>query len=810
MLKWSRINYHPNLPLGADGRRVTAGPEHIRLSKDAAREGMVLLKNEGGALPLRRGARVALFGKGTYDYVKGGGGSGDVTVPYTRNLADGIKQYPDRVTLFEGTDAFYGEYVRAQYAAGLAPGTVAEPELPDALVERAAAFADVAIISISRFSSEGWDRKSAFDTIKEHKGVWVDDPKYHLTQALFPKGDFYLTDGEAEVVRKVKAAFGTVIVVLNVGGVFDTSFFRDDPAIQAALMGWQAGMEGGLAEAELLLGVANPSGKLADTFAATLEDYPSSPNFYESDEYVNYEDDIYVGYRYFETIPGAAAKVNYPFGFGLSYTTFAVEDASVCEADGEIVARATVVNTGDVPGREVVQVYFSAPQAKLGVPARQLAGWKKTRLLMPGDIQRVEIRFPVTQMAAYDDTGKVQKSAWVLEAGEYRFFLGTDVRAPQADFVWTLDKDRVVEQLTQRMTPTQLTRRMRPDGSYEPVPTGEPFDTDANALGRMPDHEMDGVTPAVRAQAPYHLYGEAATQRLERNGQLIDVAEGKMTLDAFIASLTDEDLAWLLGGQPNAGVANTFGYGNLPEHGVPNAMTADGPAGVRILPHVGVKTTAFPCACLLACTWDSALTEAVGRAVGEEVKENNIAAWLAPGVNIHRNPLCGRNFEYYSEDPLLTGHLAGALVRGVQSNGVAATVKHMALNNKETYRKESDSRATERAIREIYLRAFEIIVKQYDVWSVMTSYNLINGHRASEYADMITGVLREEWGFDGLVTTDWWTSGEHYKECAAGNDMKMGAGFPLRLLEALRVGALKRSDMELAAKHILGMILKLD
>ena len=288
------------------------------------------------------------------------------------------------------------------------------------------------------------------------------------------------------------------------------------------------------------------------------------------------------------------------------------------------------------------------------------------------------------------------------------------------------------------------------------------------------------------------------------------MAKGEATLDAFIAQLSDEDLAWLLGGQPNTGVANTFGYGNLPGYGVPNAMPADGPAGVRILPHVGVKTTAFPCACLLACTWDEALTEQVGRAAGEEVKENNIAAWLAPGVNIHRNPLCGRNFEYYSEDPLLTGHLAGALIRGVQSNGVAATAKHLALNNKETNRTQADSRASERAIREIYLKAFEIIVKQYDVWSIMTSYNVINGHRASENADMLNGILRQEWGFQGLVTTDWWTLGEHYKEVAAGNDMKMGAGFPERLLEALRVGALTRAQMELAARHILGMILKLD
>ena len=625
---------------------------------------------------------------------------------------------------------------------------------------------------------------------------------------MFPKGDFYLNDAEAAMVDSVKAAFDTVIVVLNVGGVFDTSFFRDDPAIDAALMAWQAGLEGGLAEAELLLGVATPSGKLADTFAATLEDYPSSPNFYESDEYVNYEDDIYVGYRYFETVPGAASKVNYPFGFGLSYTRFELSAPVFAADDNEIAAALTVTNTGDYAGREVVQLYFSAPQGRLGKPARQLAGWKKTRLLAPGESQRVEIRFPVSRMASYDDLGKVQKSAWLLEAGEYRFFVGTDVRAPEADFTWKLPDTRMVEQLTERMAPTQLERRMLPDGSYEPLPTGEPFDTDANALERMAKEDMDGLVPAVRARKPFHRYGRLALQI--NNPQLSDVAEGKLSLEDFIAALSDEDLAWLLGGQSDEGVANTFGYGNLPEFGVPNVMTADGPAGVRILPHVGVKTTAFPCACLLACTWDEALTEAVGRAAGEEVKENGIGAWLAPGVNIHRNPLCGRNFEYYSEDPLLTGHLAGALIRGVQSNGVAATAKHLALNNKETNRKECDSRASERAIREIYLKAFEILCKEYDVWSIMTSYNIINGRRASENADMLNGILRGEWGYEGLITTDWWTYGEHYKECAAGNDMKMGCGFPERLLEALEKGALTRGELELAARHILGMILKLD
>ena len=803
MNKWARIKYHPNLPLGADGRRVTASPEHIRLSRLAAREGMVLLKNEGGALPLQMGAKVALFGKGTYDYVKGGGGSGDVTVPYTLCLADGMKRYPERVTLHTGTDDFYRAHVEAAYRNGRDPGAVEEPELPDDLVARAAAFTDTAVVSISRFSSEGWDRKSAFDRIAEHKGLWVEDPRYMLTEAMFPKGDFYLTDAETAMLEKVKAAFGRVIVVLNVGGVFDTSFFKRDARIQAALMGWQAGLEGGLAEAELLLGVANPSGKLADTFAATLEDYPSSPNFYESDDFVNYEDDIYVGYRYFETIPGAAEKVNYPFGFGLSYTTFAFENAAARAEGDAIVAVCDVVNTGPIAGREVAQLYFSAPQGLLGKPARQLAAWQKTRLLAPGERQRVTLRLPIGQMASYDDVGKVRKAAWLLEAGEYRFFLGSDVRAPKLDFSWTLADARIVEQLSTRMASTQLARRMRADGGYEPLPTGAPNDPNASALDQNPSMSFC-VNPPVRAQAHEDLLKPAA------NRPLIDVAEGRMTLDAFIAQLTDEDLAWLLGGTPNQGVANTFGYGNLPAFGVPSVMTADGPAGLRIRPEVGVQTTAFPCACLLACTWDAELTEAVGRAAGEEVKENNIAAWLAPGVNIHRNPLCGRNFEYYSEDPLLTGHLAGALVRGVQSNGVAATAKHLALNNKETNRTESDSRASERAIREIYLKAFEIIVKQYGVWSVMTSYNIINGHRASENADLLNGILRGEWGFEGLVTTDWWTHGEHYKECAAGNDVKMGCGYPERLLKALEIGALTRADMETAARHVLGMILKLD
>ena len=802
MQKWNRLNYIPNLPLGADGRKVTAGAAHTALSREAAKEGMVLLKNDG-VLPLRRGAKVALFGKGTFDYVKGGGGSGDVTVPYIRNLWDGFQQYPDRVTTFAETDDYYRAHVEAAYRAGRVPGMVHEAPLPDDLLRRAAAFADVAIISISRFSGEGWDRKCAFDKIEKHVGVW--ESLVAQCDETFPRGDFVLTDGEAELVRKVCGAFRQVVVVLNVGGVFDTSWFRDDPAVSSVLMAWQGGLEGGVAAAELLMGIGNPSGKLADTFAASLEDYPSSPTFYESDDHVDYVEDVYVGYRYFETIPGAAEKVNYPFGYGLSYTRFSLERPEACLENGEIVVRTAVTNVGGLPGKEVVQVYFGAPQGKLGKPARQLAAYRKTRLLAPGETQRIELRFPPEQMASYDDLGRIRKAAWVLEAGKYPIYVGVDVRSAVAcEYPYEVERDRVVRQLTTRMAPRQLRERMRSNGEYEALPQLEPWDTDENALSPMCAAETDGMSPAVRARPAHKRWGGDSDAP-----QLIQVARGELSLDDFIAALSDEDLAWLLGGTPNTGVANTYGYGNLPEYGVPNAMTADGPAGLRVEPHVGVVATAFPCSTLLACTWDPGTAEAVGRAAGEEIRENNIAAWLAPAINIHRNPLCGRNFEYYSEDPLLAGHQAGALVRGVQSNGVAATAKHFALNNKETNRRNSDSRCSERAIREIYLRAFEIVVKEYDVWSIMTSYNIINGRRASENEELLNGILREEWGFEGLVTTDWWTFGEHYKEAKAGNDMKMGCGYPDRLLAALEKGAISRAEMERCAKHILGTILKL-
>ena len=407
-------------------------------------------------------------------------------------------------------------------------------------------------------------------------------------------------------------------------------------------------------------------------------------------------------------------------------------------------------------------------------------------------------------MASYDDLGKTARSAWVLEAGKYRFHIGTSVRdTVTAAETWTLQEDRITEQLTARMVPTCLEKRMLADGKYESLPVSPCNDYNATVLPPMPHDEIHAA-PEVRAVPRISNYGRGISMKLQ------DVADGKTSLKEFVSALPMDDLTALLGGQPNTGLANTYGYGNNPVYGIPNIMTADGPAGIRFRPELGVSTTAFPCATLLACTWDPQITFEVGSAAALEAKENNIMVWLAPGVNIHRNPLCGRNFEYFSEDPLLAGKQAASLVRGVQSRHIAATPKHFALNNKETNRRNCDSRVSERAIREIYLRQFEIIVKEAHPWSLMSSYNIINGHRASEYKDMLTGILREEWGFDGMVTTDWWTLGEHYKEAAAGNDMKMATGFPDRLAEAVKKGALNREEMERDAENILRLILRID
>ncbi len=778
--QWQRIMYMPSTPLGKDGHRLTAGPEHIALSREAAQKGMVLLKNESSLLPLRPGQKVAVLGKAQADWVKGGGGSGDTTTPYHRTLLDGlhIKQKEGKLSLFEPLSAYYLGHVLSCYQAGGKPGKIPEALPPLSLVEEAAAFTDTVLLPISRYSSEGSDRSP-------------------------DQGDYLLSSEEEQLVRLAEKYFAHIIVLLNVGGMIDGRWLALNDRIGAALLCWQAGIEGGLAAADLLCGDAVPEGKLCDTFADGFDAWPYARNFFDSDKYVDYAEDIFVGYRYFETLPNAKDRVLYPFGYGLSYTRFSIRDIRVSQKGDLFTARAVVRNEGEVTGRETVQVYVSAPQGRLGKPARVLTAFAKTKPLSPGQEETLSMSFTPYAFASFDDTGFVCRDSYVLEKGEYRFYIGTDVRsASPAEYVWILPEDRTLCSLSPLAGPRHLGKRLRADGTLKNLPvTHPPFEPEESSE-ELP---YDGQVPM---ECPFPV---------KYNGwknpdvpMLRDVAAGKMTLEELMDTLSLPEKVFLLGGQPCRGIANTFGMGNLLKAGIPNVMTADGPAGLRAIPGHGVETTAFPCAILLSCTFDEDLLTRIGRAAALEVKENNIGIWLAPALNIHRSPMCGRNFEYYSEDPLLAGKMAAAMVRGVQSVGIAATIKHFACNNKEQNRRNCDSRVSARALREIYLKGFEICVKEADPWLVMTSYNPVNGVRASENHDLLTGILRGEWGFQGLITTDWYTFGAQYREVAAGNDIKMGCGTPWLTLRAVRDGDLSEEAVNDSVRRLLSMILKLD
>ncbi len=790
MEKYARFRYQPCKPLGEDGRCVTASLKHIALSKEAATEGMVLLKNENKALPLKKGEKIALFGKATIEYIKGGGGSGDVNCPYIRNIADGFKskEAECKVSVYMPLVDFYKEYVEKESVNVLtqeqinarwdivnnmefcterddmtydtfAAMHVKEAKVPYSLIEDAGKNADTAIITLSRFSAEGVDRRPQ-------------------------GGDYYLSDLEKELIDNVTKNFNKVIIIINSGAQIDCEYFAENDKVQGILFGWQGGMEGGSAIADLLCGDVNPSGKLVDTIAKSYDCYPCKDDFWECFDHVDYSDDIFVGYRYFETIPGANENVRYPFGYGLSYTSFEINGKVCCESDGKIIGIATVKNTGNVAGKEVVQIYYSAPQGKLGKPSKELAAFKKTKLLIPGEAETVVMSFDINDMASFDDLGKIQKSARVLEKGVYSFYIGTSVRDNEKlDFEYTVNEDTVTEQLSDWCKPFKLKKRLLADGSYEELPLGE-------------EEYLYGINEPTNAKAP-------------EKEVVFDKVGEEISLDEFVAQFTLEELMEFVGGHGPTGVCNTGCFGGLERLRVPAVPTADGPAGLRLDVETGIPTTAWPCATLLACMWNPELAYEVGKGGGAEIRENNLGVWLSPALNIHRDPLCGRNFEYYSEDPLIAGKTASAVTRGVQSQKVAVSIKHFACNNKEANRFASDSRVSERALREIYLRGFEIAVKEADPWTVMSSYNLINGQHTSESYELLTGILRDEWGYKGMVVTDWGVKNDPVKEVKAGNDMKMHCGYPEDLKKGYDNGDITRADLELCVKRILEMFMKL-
>lgn len=763
LTKWVRPTYLPCIPLGDNRSSITACDAHIQLSRKAATEGAVLLKNDRNTLPLKKGTKVAIFGKGQIAYINCGGGSGTINPPYVRNIYEGFKMKEDKLDVFDALSLYYEEYVEAQYKEGVSKKEMMEAPLPKEFIERAKAYADTAIIVISRFSEENIDRRN------------------DGTDAYF-----YLSDMEQNMVQSVTENFANVIVLLNVGAMIDTSWFAYNEAIASAIMIGQGGMEGGLAAADLITGDATPSGRLVDTCAQSFDDYPSSEGFHESDDYVKYTEDIFVGYRYFETIPGKKDRVVYPFGYGLSYTTFTYSNMTAHCTKETIAVSVTVTNTGNMAGKEVVQVYYDAPEGKLTKPSRELCGFAKTKELAPGESQTIWISFATSDMASFDDMGVIEKSCFILEKGIYRFYVGCNVReAILLEDVFELSENVITERLHSYAAPEKLDKRLCADGTYE----------------------MLKCEPVERASFPCTY---KCADKPEQTYMLLDVANGKVDLDTFIAQLTDDELIHLVGGQPRIGVSDTCGMGALPRLGIPAVMTEDGPAGVRICLDRCIRTTAFPVATCIAQSWNLELMEAIGRAGALEAKENNLSIWLTPALNIHRSPLCGRNFEYFSEDPFVSGKMAAAKVRGIQSQNIVATVKHFACNNKETNRHKSDSIVSERALREIYLKGFEICVKEAKPQMIMTAYNLLNGIYTSENAELLMGILRSEWGYQGMVTTDWANLANHGAEVLAGNDIRMPAGASWLLKQCLDEKKLTREELCVCVKRILEMILWLD
>ena len=699
-------------------------PQMSALLRQTAADGIVLLKNDG-TLPLRRGARVAVFGRCQFDYFYVGYGSGgDVHPPYKVSPAQAIAEAVADGRLVQNADLLQA-YRRWRAEPDNAPDDgwwghwpTHYPEMPVSrvLAESAARESEVALVILGRAAGEDRENKTE-------------------------KGSYYLTDEERALLDVVTAAFRRTVVVLDCGNIIDLSLFcRYGDKISALVYAWQGGMESGHALVDVLTGAINPSGKLTDTVAVRYGDYPSARSF-GGKKYNNYEEDIYVGYRYFETF--ARDRVLFPFGFGLSYTVFAVEAQSFRHDGGEFSVAVRVRNAGSVVGREVVQLYVQSPQGSLGKPARVLAAFAKTPLLQPGEECMLLLTCTEYDIASFDDTGAAgSRGSYLLEAGSYVFYVGSDARSAQPIGEYFLPENEVLVTL-------------------RPVcPVRDPFLRIVAKNGKA----VREIVPAVEVDRKARILSElppAVGYRGDQGIRLADVKEGRAPLEAFLSQLTDRELEALTRGYgcmgaPYGASGNAGAYGgilpSLAEKGIPPVVTTDGPAGIRVNRYAAL----LPCGTALACTWDVALVEQVYASVGEEMERIGSNVLLAPGMNIHRDPLCGRNFEYFSEDPLLTGKMAAAAVRGVQSRGRIACPKHFACNNQEKNRNRHDSRVSERALREIYLKGFEICVREGKPYNIMTSYNKVNGVWSHYHYDLATTVLREEWGFGGAVITDWW------------------------------------------------------
>ncbi|EMS72868.1 glycoside hydrolase family 3 protein [Ruminiclostridium cellobioparum] len=773
--------------------------KYAALGRAVSAESSVLLKNDAQALPVKSGETVSVFGRIQFNYYKSGTGSGGmVNTKYVTGILDALKACED-ITIDGELLDIYEKWVTEQpfdqgKGWGQEPWSQQEMPLTDEIVEAAAKRSDIAIVIIGRTAGEDQDNKAE-------------------------KGSYLLSDLEEEMLQKVCRHFKRTAVVLNVGNILDMKWVdKYDP--QAVLYVWQGGMEGGNGAVDVLTGRINPSGKLPDTIAGDISDYPSTGNFGDADE-VFYAEDIYVGYRYFETF--AKDRVLYPFGFGLSYTEFAAGITSFEVGEEKVSLSVEVTNRGGTAGKEVIQIFVSAPQGKLGKPVRSLAAFEKTKLLQPGERELLSFTLLKKDMASYDDGGCTgYKSCYVLEAGKYVIYAGSDVRSAGPAGSFEIDETVVTERLQEALAPVKPFKRLKAVGTADGIDTGSEI---ARAEEAVPLRTIN-LTERIKINRP-----DGVPYKGDRGIRLESVYDRKAAMDDFLSQLSDEDLACMVRGEGmcspkvTPGTAAAFGgvTESLRKFGIPVGCCADGPSGIRM--DCGTHAFSLPNGTAAAATFNTGLIEELFEMLGLELRKNQIDTLLGPGMNIHRNPLNGRNFEYFSEDPLLTGKMAAAQLRGMHRHGATGTIKHFAANNQEFRRSFIDSVISERALREIYLKGFKIAVDEGQAFLVMSTYGSLNGLWTAGNYDLLTTVLRQEWGFDGLVMTDWWAKindegGDGRLDNTAAmirgqNDVYMVVSDSLtnsgrdNTLEGLERSMVTRGELQRAAGNICRALMKL-
>ena len=790
------------------------------LSRVAAREGFVLLKNDNNALPLKN-KRIALYGMGARLTVKGGLGSGSVEERYSVNIEDGLKNAGFEITTEKWLDDYDSEYSSTyQEYHDMVEDKVKDLVNPMEIIPIAHSY-------VYRYPSGRLVTKEDIENSETDTAIYVLMRQAgECNDRKLEKGDYYITDIERENLRIVSEAYKNTILVINVGGHIDLSFLDEIKGIDAVVLFVQGGEEGGNALSDVLSGKENFSGKLSDTIPLRYEDIPFGDEFsYLNGDLKNeyYKEGIYVGYRYFDSFD---KDVRYPFGFGLSYTDFKIETKSVSLDKTNINIKVAVTNIGEVSGKEVVQVYISLPGSNKEY--QRLVAFDKTKELEKGETETMDLSFSLEDCTSYNE----EKAAWILDEGDYILRVGNSSRNTNLSAIFDIPQTIVVTECKNCCSLQNKLPLFYPDKERE-----ERVECEM----RLRVNPEDFTTKTVS-------YIEPSIKETEEEKSILD-------------SLTIGEEAWLLQGgdlrNPPKGTLEIHGAGGktvtaLLGKGIRNVLFSDGPAGVNIankvkaLPGGGFApamvperyswgvmgkamkaqleripgeivyryATAWPVEMLLAQTWNKELLESIGKAVGEEMLQFGITIWLSPGMNIHRNPLGGRAFEYYSEDPVLTGELAASLTKGVQSHkGLGVSLKHFCCNNTEDNRNGISSNVSERALREIYLKGFEIAVKKSQPKTVMSSYNMLNHIYTANRHDLLTDILRSEWGFEGLVMTDWGSTNEKAgrpeKTAPSGNDLIMpGSDYNREcILKAIKNGEMTPEVVRRSACRVLRMML---